>query len=287
MRFAIDIPNFGVASDPHVIAELAYEAEEAGWDAFFLWDHINYNMRGSQETPVMVDPWITLTAIALRTRRIQFGTMVTPLPRRRPWKIARETVTLDHLSHGRLILGVGLGSDRSHEFSGFGETVDAREHGEMLDEGLEILAKLWSGEEVSYEGKHYQLSDVRFLPRPYQQPHIPIWVAGFWPNKKPFRRAAQWDGVFPLIREHEITPQNLREIVNYMQPYRTHERPFAIVSSGRTSGTDKAADAATITAFIDAGATWWEETFTWQDTLEEVRRRIRLGPPLTGTNHPQ
>jgi len=287
MQFAIDIPLFGPFCDAHLVTELAHEAEDAGWNGFFVWDHLNFKDDSSPEPLTIADPWILLTAIALRTKYIKLGPMVTPVARRRPWKLARETVTLDHLSGGRLILGVGLGANFYGEYHDFGETADTRVQGEMLDEGLAVLTGLWSGEQFSYEGKHYQLSQVQFLPEPFQQPRIPIWIAGNWPNKKPFRRAAQWDGVFPLIREHEITPQDLCEIVNYMQPYRTHEKPLAIVSSGRTSGTDKAADAEKIAALIDAGATWWEETFTWQDTLEEVQRRIRLGPPLTETNHPQ
>ncbi|GAC1357049.1 MAG: hypothetical protein NVSMB38_39060 [Ktedonobacteraceae bacterium] len=128
-----------------MLAELAHEAEEAGWDGFFVWDHINYKLAGSPGPVVVADPWIQLAAIALRTRRIKFGPMVTPLPRHRPWKLARETVTLDHLSAGRLILGIGLGSDRSGEYSNFGETTEARIRGEMLDEGLATLTPLQSG----------------------------------------------------------------------------------------------------------------------------------------------
>lgn len=279
MQFAIDIPHFGPFSDPHLVAELAHEAEEAGWDGFFIWDHINYKLAGSSETLVVADPWIQLAAIALRTKRIKLGPMVTPLPRRRPWKLARETVTLDQLSGGRLILGIGLGSNRSREYSAFGETTDARVHGEMLDESLEVLTQLWSGEKVNYEGNHYQLSDVQFLPKPLQQPRIPIWVAGNWPNKKPFRRAAQWDGVFPLMLERALTPDDFREILGYIHAQRTQTTPFDVVAGGLTSGTDKAQDAAHVASFAEVGATWWLECFYPRHTLEQVRQRIHQGPP--------
>lgn len=279
MQFAIDIPHFGPFSDPLLVAELAYEAEEAGWDAFFVWDHINYKLAGLQEPMVIADPWILLSAIALRTKRIKLGPMVTPLPRRRPWKVARETVTLDLLSEGRLIFGIGLGSDRRGEYHDFGETTDARVRGEMLDEGLEVLTRLWSGEEVSYEGQHYQLSGVQFLPKPFQQPRIPIWVAGYWPYKKPFRRAAKFDGVFPLMLERNLTPTDFQEILSYIHTQRTLATPYDVVAGGQTSGNDKAQDAAHVASFADAGATWWLESFYPQHTLEQVRQRIHQGPP--------
>ena len=154
MQFAIDLPPFGPFSDPHLVAALAHEAEEADWDGFFLWDHLNYKLEGSPAPVEIADPWILLAAMALRTTHIRLGPMVTPLPRRRPWKVARETVALDHLSGGRLVLGVGLGSDYDGEYHDFGEPTDPRVHGEMLDEGLAILTRLWSGEEVSYQGQY-------------------------------------------------------------------------------------------------------------------------------------
>jgi len=239
MQFAIDIPHFGPFSDPHLVAELAHEAEEVGWDGFFVWDHINYKLAGSPEPVVIADPWIQLAAIAMRTKHIKLGPMVTPLPRRRPWKLARETVTLDQLSGGRLILGIGLGSDRSGEYRDFGETTDAKVRGEMLDEGLAILTQLWSGEEFSYEGQHYQLSQVQFLPKPLQQPRIPIWVAGNWPHKMPFRRAAKFDGVFPLMLERALTPDDFREILSYIHAQLTRTTPFDTVAGGRPAAQTK------------------------------------------------
>ena len=279
MQFAIDLPPFGPFSDPNLVADLAHEAEDAGWNGFFLWDHINYKVEDSPDPLAIADPWIELAAIAARTTAIRLGPMVTPLARRRPWKLARETVTLDHLSGGRLVLGVGLGSDVDGEYSDFGEPSDPRVHGAMLDEALAVLTRLWSGEEVSYRGQHYQLSHVRFLPTPVQTPRIPIWVAGIWPHKKPFRRATQFDGVYPQAHGRALTPEDYREILAFIQSQRTQATSFAVLTRGRTSGTDQAGDAAHVAAYGQAGVTWWLEQFRPQNTLDEVRQRIRQGPP--------
>ncbi|HET8911215.1 MAG TPA: LLM class flavin-dependent oxidoreductase [Ktedonobacteraceae bacterium] len=276
MRFAINTPNFDLYSDVRLLAELAHEAEEAGWDGFFIWDHIG---AGPDWPAPVADPWVALVAIALATSHIKFGPIVTPLPRRRPWKVARETASLDQLSNGRLILGVGIGSDFGREYSCFGEATDDKLHGEMLDEGLEVLTRLWSGEAFSYEGKHYQLTNARFLPTPLQKPRIPIWVAGVWPNKKPFRRAAHWDGVCPIGNNRQLTPQDYQELTAYLKTQHNDDKPFEVLCDGHTTGTDKELDHATIQPFIEAGATWWQEAFDWNFTLEQVRTRIRLGPP--------
>jgi len=260
------------------MAELAHEAEEAGWDGFFVWDHLNFKDDDSPEPVVIADPWIQLAAIALRTTRIKLGPLVTPLPRRRPWKVARETVTLDHLSGGRLILGIGLGADFYGEYGDFGETTDRRVRGAMLDEGLAVLTQLWSGKECSYQGQHYQLNRVQFLPKPLQQPRIPIWIAGNWPKKKPFRRAAQFDGVYPQMQGRALTPDDCREILGYIQAQRTRTTPFDLVLKGVTSGTDKARDAAHVASFAQAGPTWWLEDF-YDYTFEQARQRIHQGPP--------
>ncbi len=180
MRFGISFSTIGPYSDVRVIGDLAREAEDAGWDGCFVWDHIQ---AGWLET--VADPWITLTAIALATRRIRVGTLVTPLYRRHPWKLARETVTLDHLSRGRMILGVGLGSDLFGEISAFGGPLDDRVRAQMLDEGLAVLTGLWSGEPFSFSGAHFKINDTCFIPAPVQLPRIPIWVAGTWPSRPP------------------------------------------------------------------------------------------------------
>jgi alkanesulfonate monooxygenase SsuD/methylene tetrahydromethanopterin reductase-like flavin-dependent oxidoreductase (luciferase family) len=280
MQFAIDLPPFGPFSDPNLVAELAEVAEEAGWNGFFLWDHINYKPASSPEPSAIADPWILLAAIALRTRYIKLGPMVTPLPRRRPWKLARETVTLDHLSGGRLILGVGLGGDYNGEYHDFGEPTNPKVHGEMLDEGLAILTRLWSGEQVSYQGQQYQLAPVQFRPTPLQRPRIPIWVAGIWPHTKPFHRAAQFEGVYPQMSGRALEPEDLQQILTFIQTRRTQSTPFEVLAYGLTSGSDKAADAAHVAAFAQAGATWWLEHFAPEQTVEQVCHRIKLGPPL-------
>lgn len=273
MHYAINTPNFGMYSDIQEMVEMAREAEDAGWDGFFIWDHVG----GTPEWGPIIDPTVVLAAIATNTKRITFGPLVTALPRAFPWKLARETVSLDRLSQGRFVLGVGIGSDFGGEYSTFGHSTDDTLHGEMLDEGLTVLTKLWSGEIFDYEGKHYKLKNARFLPTPLQQPRIPIWVAGAWPNKKPFRRAAQWDGVCPMGRDHEMTPDDFRDMLAYIHQYRQTENPLAVLAAGHTPGTDE--DKAIIAPFADAGVTWWQEGFDWSYSLDQVRTRIRKGPP--------
>jgi alkanesulfonate monooxygenase SsuD/methylene tetrahydromethanopterin reductase-like flavin-dependent oxidoreductase (luciferase family) len=289
MQYAVSLPNFDVHADPRVLARLARDAEAAGWDGFFIWDHILFDPYGGI---AMSDPWVALAAIALGTERIRIGTMVTPLPRRRPWKLAREAVSLDHLSGGRLILGVGLGDPVREEFAWLGEETDNRVRARKLDEGLAIVTGLWSGEKFAYEGEQYQVKETIFLPRPVQSPRIPIWVAGAWPNKAPFRRAARWDGVFPVRWEGGVTPELLREIVAYIRSHRVGEGPFDVVYSGQTPGDDRAAGAAIVAHAADAGATWWVEDVSmwryrpwepWKEPYvwpaEEIEGRIRQGPP--------
>jgi alkanesulfonate monooxygenase SsuD/methylene tetrahydromethanopterin reductase-like flavin-dependent oxidoreductase (luciferase family) len=221
--------------------------------------------------------------MAMATSRIKLGPIVTPLPRRRPWKLARESVTVDHLSQGRLILGVGLGSDSFYkEYSTYGESPDDILHGAMLDEGLDVLVQLWSGKAVSYTGQHYQLHDALFLPAPLQRPRIPIWIAGVWPFKKPFRRAAHWDGVCPLKHAGQLMqPDDIQEMLTYIRQFRTSDEPFDVLASGNTSGTERQKDLDTIMPYVEAGATWWQESFAGSDSLEleAVRTRIRQGPP--------
>ncbi|HEX8730145.1 MAG TPA: LLM class flavin-dependent oxidoreductase [Ktedonobacterales bacterium] len=277
MRFGVNMPNFGAFGDARALADLAREAEEHGWDGVFLWDHIGADW-GAENT--FADPWIALTAMAMQTSRITLGAVVTPLPRRRPWKVAREAVTLDHLSGGRLILGVGIGSDFGQEYSAYGESPDDRLHGAMLDEALEIITGLWSGEPFSFEGAHYQIHGARYQPTPVQRPRIPIWVAAVWPHKKPLRRAARWDGLCPLVDDHQMSPEQLREALAYVRPLLSADKPFDVLAYGGTPGQDEAAETALVAAFRDAGATWWQESMAPDDTLDYARERIRRGPPL-------
>jgi alkanesulfonate monooxygenase SsuD/methylene tetrahydromethanopterin reductase-like flavin-dependent oxidoreductase (luciferase family) len=279
MKYAIHAPNFATYSDPRALAELAHEAEEAGWDGFFLWDHVFWKV--PQNQPV-ADTWTVLAAMAARTARITLGPLITPLPRRRPWTVARQATTLDHLSGGRGVLGVGIGGDWFGDYSTFGESPDARAHGEMLDEALTIIAGLWSGEPFSFTGRHYQVKEAQFLLRPVQQPRIPIWVAGTWPNKKPFRRAAQWDGVAAEARgDHgPLTPADFVALRATIQEHRQGTGPFDITHIGRTPGTDPEAARDIVAPYAEAGVTWWLERIGDQeDPLETMRPRVRQGPP--------
>jgi alkanesulfonate monooxygenase SsuD/methylene tetrahydromethanopterin reductase-like flavin-dependent oxidoreductase (luciferase family) len=272
MRFAIDTPNFGDYSEPRLLTELAREAEIAGWDGFFLWDHIG----ASWPVPIC-DPWIALAAMAMATERIKLGTLVTPLPRRRPWKLARETVTLDHLSHGRLILGVGIGSDNVKEYSCFGEADDDRLHGAMLDEGLDILLGLWSGEPFSYSGKYYSIEQAHFQPPPVQSPRIPIWVADVWPHKRPLRRAADWDGIVPFAIDRALTPDEIHSMVSSIRERRVRAESFDVAFGFPDFEKNLTPDC--LQAYTQAGVTWWLECSSWNHSLADVRERIRRGPP--------
>lgn len=287
MRYALDLPNMGPFADPQLLVDLAREAEQAGWDGFFLWDHLG----GREPNLPLVDPWIALAAVALGTERIRLGTMVTPLPRRRPWKLARETVSLDRLSGGRLILGVGAGSGRPTEWDSVGEETDIKRRGAMLDEGLTVLAGLWSAEPFAFHGAHYTVEHAQFLPGPVQQPRIPVWVAGYWPNKAPFRRGARWDGMFPLFPEADdaaLLPL-FREAVAFLRAQRGDSAaPFDILHRGITPGDDRDRAAEQVAAFAAAGATWWAEAIhpqrfgvDWGGAwpVAALRERIRQGPP--------
>jgi len=237
----------------------------------------------------MVDPWVALTAIALRTRTIHLGTLVTPLPRRRPWMLARETVSLDHLSAGRLIFGVGSGGGY-FDFEALGEASDPKTLAALLDEGLEVLTGLWSGEPYNHEGTYYHIKEAQFLPRPVQSPRIPIWVAGMWPAKAPLRRAARWDGVIPIGRDLPLTamltPPEMHEIVRYVASQPGYTAPYEVVHLGITGGTDAAHDRKVVAAYQQVGVTWWVEKIlperwgSWTDwPLEAMHARIRQGPP--------
>ena len=273
MQFGIYAPNFGAFSDSHTLAQLAYEAEEAGWDGFFLWDHSHYS-----EALPLTDPAIALTAMALRTQRLRLGPLVTPLPSRNPWQLARQAVGLDRVSNGRFVQGVGLGVDWWKEYSGFGMSADDVLHGAMLDEGLAVLTGLWSGTPFSYNGTHYQISQIQFQPAPIQKPRIPVWVGGLWPNKRPFRRAANYDGIFPIGKNGNITPADVREMLTYIHQFRTATTPFDIVLRGATP-SHPARATSVLNEYVQAGVTWWLEGFGPNDSTAQLSTRIRKGPP--------
>jgi alkanesulfonate monooxygenase SsuD/methylene tetrahydromethanopterin reductase-like flavin-dependent oxidoreductase (luciferase family) len=277
MRYGLYLPNFGYCGDARLLADLARDAEAASWDGFFLWDHVRF-----PHMEPHADPWVAFAAIAMQSERLRFGPMVTPVPRRRPWKLARETVTLDHLSQGRLTFGAGSGI-LPEEFGPFGEAADPKTRAAMLDEGLELLTALWSGEPVTHHGRYYRVETVAFAP-PLQRPRPPIWIAGTWPFKAPFRRAARWDGVFPQHKDFEsgalLAPTDIREIIAYVGEHRTSSDPFDVVASGLTQGGGQQADVDAVAPFAEAGATWWLELcFPWAIPVEELRARIRNGPP--------
>jgi alkanesulfonate monooxygenase SsuD/methylene tetrahydromethanopterin reductase-like flavin-dependent oxidoreductase (luciferase family) len=280
MRYAINVPNFGDTGDPAAFLRLAHEAETAGWDGLFVWDHI---LIGHGSGLPISDPWALLSAAAAVTEHITLGPMVTPLPRRRPWVVARQAVTLDHLSGGRALLGVGLGHPPDAEFGAFGDETDARRRAEMLDEGLAILDGLWSGEPFAFTGDHYRLERMVFRPVAVQRPRIPIIVAGYWPNRAPFRRAARWDGVAPLPRDGKegvpLTPSDLRAALAFVGEQRADPTgPFEVVVAGE-SPVDRAEARTLIDSYADAGATWWsEDVNTHRGSLDEMLDLVSLGP---------
>lgn len=274
MKYGFITTNFDYCGDARLLSELAREAEDAGWDGFFLWDHIQW---GAEPT---VDPWVALAAMSLTTERILLGTMVTPLPRRHLAKLARETVSIDRLSGGRLILGVGAGGPGTAEYTGFGDFGDPKARAASLDEGLELLTALWSGKPVSHRGRFHRAETEGFAP-PVQRPRIPIWVAATWPHKKPLARAARWDGVAPMhvgaVEGRLLEPSEVRELADYVAQHRADDAPFDIIHYGVSRD---AADNAAAASRAEAGATWWvESVITWAMDVDYTRRRIRSGPP--------
>lgn len=279
-RHGLTLPIFGPLADPSLVAALAANAERAGFDGVFVWDHVLYRRdpdgpdpHGRADIPV-ADPWVTLAAIAAATERIRIGAMVTPLPRRRPQVLARQVTTLDHLSRGRLVLGVGLGGDGYGEFSAFDDEADARVRGQMLDQRLDLLRELWSGEVVDSDRPHAAARDVHFLPRPLQRPHPPIWVAGRWPAAAPRRRAAAADGWFPIDLP---APDALAQGVAAMREARGTLVDFDVVVNGAPDADPG--------PWIEAGATWWlVQPSAWHVTPDQVEAIIAAGPS-TGPGH--
>jgi alkanesulfonate monooxygenase SsuD/methylene tetrahydromethanopterin reductase-like flavin-dependent oxidoreductase (luciferase family) len=243
--------------------DLALEAESEGWDGFFLWDHV---LRPAGEPPEIADPWVALSAIAAVTTRLRIGPMVTPIVRRRPQKLARETVTLDHLSAGRLVLGLGLGVDTAGELSRFGEATDLRERGDVLDEGLALLTALWSGAVVRHGGPYFKADDVAFLPRPVQQPRIPVWLAARGEARRPVRRAARWDGLFPI----DVDAERLGTMADLVLAERGSLDGFDIAVR-----TDPSLDLEVCAA---RGATWSMTRVDPGASPVEVAAMIRRGP---------
>ena len=271
MKFGFVFPG----NDVQLAVDLAREAEAAGWDGFFVWDAV-----------WSTDPWVTLGAIAAVTERIRIGTMITPVSRRRPWKLASETATVDRLSNGRLILAVGLGATDTG-FVKFGEETDRRVRAELLDEGLDIITSLWEGQPFGYDGTHYRVKpeDTHLsCPPPVQKPRIPIWVVGAWPRMKSMRRVLRYDGLLPnkidaMGKHEQVAPDDVRAMRAYVEEKRALDTPFDIVMEGSTPGDDPGEASFIVQPWADAGATWWIEAMWGTQEMDDVRARIQQGPP--------
>jgi hypothetical protein len=260
MRFGLSIPPF---TDVATLVTMARDAESAGWDGVFLWDHLQWERITDLD---IHDPWVLLGALASQTSRVRLGTMVTPLSRRRPWVVAKHLTTLDHLSGGRAVLGVGLGTPADVEFAAFGDEAGDRERAALLDDGLDLLDGLLRGGPVKHGGPQFQV-EAELRPRPVQSPRPPIWVAGISPHRKPLDRALRWDGLVPLGPKGFMRPDEVEAYVGGV------DRPdgWDLVVSG---APEVPAD-----EYASLGVTWLISS-TWPEAgwPDELLTRIRQGP---------
>jgi alkanesulfonate monooxygenase SsuD/methylene tetrahydromethanopterin reductase-like flavin-dependent oxidoreductase (luciferase family) len=263
VRHAICLANIGTYSDPKIGVQVAVAAESAGWDGVFIWDHLAF-VWGQPAA----DPWITLAAIAAETSRLRIGTAVTPVARRRPQVLAHEVATLDVLDGGRTIFGAGLGGSPS-EFGRFGEPTDNRTRAAMLDEGLQILRRLWSGEEVTFHGDHYTVESVKLAPTPVQA-ELPIWIGGNRPAS--LRRASYWNGWLADSADPSgmtLSPDDVARSVETIG----RDDDFDVAVLGQSDGGDPA-------DYERAGATWWlENVHDMRGPFDEVLELVAAGPP--------
>lgn len=270
MQYGVIITGGPVAEQ----IELARAAEANGWDGVFTWDGIHLG-----DEMEVHDPWVLMSAFAMATERVRIGAIIQPLSRRRPWKVARESVTLDHVSHGRFVLCVGLGAMDDAGWGRVGEATERRVRAERLGETLQILVGLWTGEPFGFAGKHYDFKPMAFKPTPIQQPHIPIWVVGAWPSETSMGRAARYDGLLPnVVGGGELTPELVREMGDWLAERRRLDA-FEIVVEGKTSARNATAAVAEARRWADAGATWWIESDWETFDPSDARRRIEAGPP--------
>jgi alkanesulfonate monooxygenase SsuD/methylene tetrahydromethanopterin reductase-like flavin-dependent oxidoreductase (luciferase family) len=274
MHYGIVMANLDDYADPHVAIRLAQAAEGAGWEAFFIWDHLGFVWRSPS-----CDPWVVLSAVAVSTTHLRLGTAITPLARRRPHVLANALVSLDLLSGGRVVLGAGLGGVME-EFTAFGEPDEAKERAAMLDEGLTVLNRLWSGETVTHLGPHYTLERVSLSPLPLQRPRIPIWIGG--ESAPALRRAARWDGWLAPTASPDGTPimakspERITEMVAQIRRRRTIDANFEVAVDGNSEPGDPTLPR----AYEAAGATWWLESIHGRrGSLEEMMARVEAGPP--------
>ena len=266
--------------DVRTIGELTEEAEAAGWDGLFISDALAI---GTEEFPAFdfFDPWVALAVMATRSKRIRIGTIITPVPRRRPWKLAREALTVDHLSNGRLILGVGLGAaEPDGGFFKVGESMDLKVRAQKLDEGLAVLSGLWTGKPFSFTGEHYTIKDLSMLPSPVQTPRIPIWVVGVWQKQKSMDRVLKWDGILPQKYKSmdRLTPAEVKKLKEFVEERRPNSGQFDIIAGGQTPGGNRKQAVKTVAPFAKAGATWWLESL-YTSSSDKLRKRIKQGPP--------
>jgi hypothetical protein len=270
------VGTFGPARE---MVELAVLAEQTGWDGFFSWDGISI---GTVDT---FDPWVLLGAIASRTERITLGAMLFALPRQQPWKVARESLTVDHLSVGRLVMPVGLGAVDDAGFSRVsGGVTDRKVRAELLDDSLAILGQAWTGEPFSYAGTHHAVTDIVFAPRPVAQPRIPVWVVGGYPALRSLRRAISWDGMIVQRLDRPpmspLEPEDVAEVAEWISVHRDTDAPFDVIVEGKAP-SDPTAAADRMLAFEQAGATWWMESH-WDGPNAApagLRTLIAAGPP--------
>lgn len=273
MRYGVTFPYL----PPQTIADLSVEVEAAGWDGVFVWDAI-----------WGLNCWVTLAAVAIKTKRVMLGPMLVPLSRRRPWEVASEMMTLDHLSNGRAILSAGLGATDTG-WDKVGEMTDKKVRAARLDEALEIISRLWTGENITFEGQHFQVRGVQLDPLPIQKPRPPLWVVGAFPRQKSMQRVVKYDGmlVSQLTDDHQLVTNPTAETIRAIREYATLNRvgggPFDLIMEGETDGANPEAGAAKIQPWAEAGLTWWLEN-VWagpyeRGGIEGIRERIRQGPP--------
>lgn len=270
MRFGIELVPFGLYSDPREVVRVAQAAEAAGWEALCLWDHVLMPYGTG-------DPWVSLAAAAVATRRLRLIIGVAPLPRYRPHVLARTLAALDWLSAGRVIFGVGAGVD--FDFVPFGEAAEAKTRAAMLDEGLPLLAQFLSGEAVTHHGAHYHVEQVQLAPAAYQRPRPPFWIGGA--SRRALRRAAQWEGwIIGTVDEGQnvtLPPERLAEQVAYLRQHRTTAASLDVAVDGISASPR---DTHRVRGYEQAGATWWlEAVYGSRDTAERLMERIQAGPP--------